>query len=309
MSLDLSALPPSLVGHSTRIAGGQMSVSTYPLQMPGRPGSRSAVNSFSPGSRLRLMRLLLRLPWPAEEIALMTLTFATDVEGKYAKACLNKLHVWLDYQYPTAEVVWKLEYQRRGVPHFHLLVRPLPGSSFPDDFTSQVEGQWRYRMGCGFIDRRDVFSRGGVIRYMANYLTKKEGGEKAYQERVPEGAWSGRFWGVWGHPELMPEFVAELTHNQFQYVLFVVNDRLERGGVEFRLRASKSSSRYDPALAYLIRGIVAGELPTDVELSVMTPEERSRWHYYVDSGVLRFLAENFPAADEEECQSVGLELS
>jgi hypothetical protein len=238
-----------------------------------------------------------------DEINMITLTFADVVDGEFAKSCLHRLHVWLDYQYPTAGVVWKLEYQRRGAPHFHLLVRPLPGSSFPDDFTSKLRGEWS-RVGGGFVQESKKVDRRGVIHYMANYLAKKTGA-KSYQEQVPAGVWSGRFWGVWGKPELMPEFVAKLTDEQFQYVLFFVNDLLERGGVEFKMRACKTSSRYDPVLAYLIRAVVAGELPNSAELSVMTEDERGRWDYYVDSGVLKFLAANFPEGEVEVSESVG----
>ena len=294
MSYSLSATPPRYVAHSTRIAGGQLSVSTYPLQMPGKPGLRSSVNSFSSASRLRLGRLLFRLPWPNDEVAFVTLTFSEDVDGKFAKSCLNKLRSWLDYQYPSAEVIWKLEFTKRGRHHFHLLARPLTGATLPDDFATRLESQWRYRMECGFILVKQVYNRGGAIRYFADYLSKKQGGEKSYQEEVPEGVWSGRFWGMWGRPELMPELSVKLTDEQFEYVLAVVNGRLRRDGEKFEFWASKTSKRYDPPIAYLIRALVSGESPTAHEWLVMTEDERSRWDYLVDSGVLAFFVENYP---------------
>jgi hypothetical protein len=227
-------------------------------------------------------------------VAFVTLTFAVDVDGKYVKSCLNKLHSWFDYQYPTAEVVWKLEFTGKGRHHFHLLARPLPGSSLPEDFAARLESQWRFRMKCGFIGCKQVYNRGGAIRYFQDYLTKKEGGAKDYQEKLPEGVWGGRWWGSWGHPELMPEFVADLTGEQFEYVLAVINGRLRNDGVGFEFWRSKTSKRYDPPIAYLIRAIVSGESPTAHEWLVMTDDERARWDYLVDSGLLAFFAENYP---------------
>jgi len=303
LSVHLSATPPRFVAHSTRIAGGQLSVSTFPLQMPGKPGVRSSVSSFSSASRLRLSRLLFRLPWPNEEVAFVTLTFAEDVDGKFAKSCLNKLHSWFDYQYPSAEVVWKMEYTKRGRQHFHLLARPVPGSPLPDDFSTRLESQWLGRMNCGFILVKQLYNRSGAIRYFSDYLSKKQGGDKYYQEQVPDGVWSGRFWGLWGHPELLPEFSCYLSDHQFEYVLAVVNGRLLRDGVDFRFWASKTSKRYDPPVAYLVRAMVTGESPTAHEWLVMTDDERSRWEYLVDSGGLALFVENFPP-DEHEGENV-----
>jgi hypothetical protein len=92
----------------------------------------------------------------------------------------------------------------------------------------------------------------------------------------------------------MPEFVEDLTSEQFEYVLAVINGRLRNDGVGFEFWRSKTSKRYDPPIAYLIRAIISGELPTAHEWLVMADEERSRWDYLVDSGVLAFFAENYP---------------
>jgi len=303
LSAHLSATPPRFVAHSTRVVGGQLSVSTFPLQMPGKPGVRSSVNSFSSASRLRLSRLLFRLPWPNDEVAFVTLTFADDVDGKFAKSCLHNLHRWFDYQYPSAEVVWKMEFTKRGRQHFHLLARPLPGSSLPDDFATRLRSQWEFRMGCGFILVKQLYNRSGAIRYFSDYLSKKEGGRKYYQEQVPDGVWSGRFWGVWGRPELLPEFSSYLSDEQFDYVLAVVNLCLFRERVDFRFLSSKTSKRYDPPVASLVRAVVSGEAPTSSELLLMTEDERLFWDYLVDSGRLAFFADNFPP-DEHEGGSV-----
>jgi len=304
VTVNPSSTPPSFVAHSTRVSGGQLSVSTFPLQMPGKPGARSSVNSFSSASRLRLSRLLFRLPWPNEEVAFVTLTFAEDVDGKFAKSCLNRLRSWFDYQYPSAEVVWKLEFTKRGRHHFHLLARPVPGSPLPDDFATRLRSQWQFRMQCGFILSKQVYNRGGAIRYFADYLSKKQGGAKSYQEQVPDGVWSGRFWGLWGRPELLPEFSVQLTDDQFRYVLMVLNLLLGIEGVDFRFLCDRSSKRYDPVLSYLVRALVDGEAPNSLEWLVMTEDERARWDDFVDSGRLRFYWEHFPP-DEHECENVG----
>jgi hypothetical protein len=130
---------------------------------------------------------------------------------------------------------------------------------------------------------------------MANYLAKKSG-DKAYQEIVPDGVWSGRFWGVWGHPPLLPETVTRVSADQFATVVDYVNACLEARGESFRFRFSKTSSRYDPALAYVIRFALLGESVSDAELAVMSDRERAEWNLLVDSGAAHELAERFPEA-------------
>jgi hypothetical protein len=231
---------------------------------------------------------------------MFTLTFAEDeVDGKFAKSCLDGLHRWFSRNYPESEVAWKLEFQRRGTPHFHLLVRPTPGSPISPDVFPRVVRAWK-RLGGGRIayESKGSDSRRGVISYMANYLAKKSG-DKAYQEIVPDGAWSGRFWGIWGHPELLPEAVDRVTFDQFLYVVDYINVFLGKRGVEFRFRNYKTSSRYDPALAYAIRAALLGESATDSELAVMSAAELAEWNELVDSGLVRELCEGFPEGSVE----------
>jgi hypothetical protein len=295
---DLSPAPPASVGHSTRVVGGQVSMSSYPVPTASRPGPRGSVSSFSPSSRLRLGRFLLRLPWPNEEVGFCTLTFAEDLDGKRAKACLNTLHTWFGRHYPLGELVWKLEFTKRGRHHFHLLARPVPGSPLPVDFGARLEAQWRFRMRCGFILVNRVYSRSGAIRYFSEYLSKKDG-PKSYQEQVPPGVWSGRFWGVWGHPYLLPEVVLRLTDAQFSFLLGVVNAFLQRGGSSFRFRAHRTSKRDDAPLAYLVRAVCTGESVSPLERVLMTDDERSTWDTLVQSGFVHWLWRNFPRGDLE----------
>ncbi len=109
-------------------------------------------------------------------------------------------------------MVWRLEFQRRGAPHFHLLAFV---DATPSELHEFVSRSW-YE-ACGEISPehlragtnvQKVKSWRGMMAYAAKYMGKLE--------QVSPGVESpGRFWGVWSK-ELLPisvEVVA-LDHHQ-----------------------------------------------------------------------------------------------
>ncbi len=83
------------------------------------PPRRGSVCGFSPASRRRLRRLLATVRWPLLPPAhFVTLTFhdvPADWLGRF-RALLE----WLRRR--DAWYIWRLELQKRGAPHFHLIV-------------------------------------------------------------------------------------------------------------------------------------------------------------------------------------------
>lgn len=96
---------------------------------------RAKIGGFSRQSRRRLLYLLASIDQQASGLPLfVTLTHpGKDWEG-YAeemKRHLDNFHRWLSYRHPEASAFWRLEMQKRGAPHFHLLV----GVGFLDCFS------------------------------------------------------------------------------------------------------------------------------------------------------------------------------
>lgn len=101
-------------------------------------GKRSEVTEFTNASRKRLMEKLNRLDEKAlcnakEQPKFITLTygqvFPNPQDSKMnLKAFLERLR----RRWPNATGFWRLEFQKRGAPHFHLILFGLPFLPFMD---------------------------------------------------------------------------------------------------------------------------------------------------------------------------------
>jgi len=86
-------------------------------------GLRGRVCGFSRASRRRLLRTLGRVNQAAVPL-FVTLTYPAvwPSDGAVVKIHFDRWVKRLHRAFPAAGVVWKLELQRRGAPHFHCLV-------------------------------------------------------------------------------------------------------------------------------------------------------------------------------------------
>jgi hypothetical protein len=185
---------------------------------------RGPITSWSEDSRRRLRRALARLDRRrlGESALEMTLTYPGDWQawcstGKQAKRDLRAfVERWARNYGERPNAVWKLEFQRRGAPHFMLLLKPPQGRTLDDvrEFTARSWAEIvtggsdakHARAGTEVSQVRD-FDR--IISYMAGYLTKRKG----HQETPPAGFDTGRWWNV--PTELMhPSYSIELEPGQ-----------------------------------------------------------------------------------------------
>ena len=153
--------------------------------------------------------------------AMVTLTYPGDWEtvvptGRDAK---THLKAWVRrYERRWGEtliMVWKLEFQARGAPHFHLYMSPPLDSGFR---------RWLSRSWSEVVDHPDPVQRARheaagtgvdfapglgwsdpkrIAVYFAKHAAPNNASSKEYQHRVPElwqkpHAGPGRFWGVAG---------------------------------------------------------------------------------------------------------------
>jgi hypothetical protein len=210
-------------------------------EVPEQDPSRE-ITEWSRKSRANMVRALCELDYrpllndAARLPAMMTLTYPGDwltvaPDGKTAKRHLQALRK----RYTKAwnrdlHAVWKLEFQGRGAPHFHLLAVPphgvarTPGrrarkaawvgaglpfrmwlSAVWADIVAHPDPEERRRhelAGTG-VDFAEGL-RASDPKRVAVYFTKHGAfSAKEYQNRVPEewqapGKGPGRFWGYWG---------------------------------------------------------------------------------------------------------------
>ncbi|MQB01777.1 MAG: hypothetical protein GEU78_16100 [Actinobacteria bacterium] len=182
-------------------------------------GVRSDIKCWSAASRRRLLFYMASLDFKrvasrwGGRFAFVTLTWRDDPGPDEVRRQRNHFLQRLGDRLGARRWVWKLEFQRRGAPHLHLLVwTPFVSDVELSDFRrwtwdawDDVSGGYVSESGVRGLHRTDVdWCRAkDVARYIAFDLTKSS---KGYQFTVPE-TWShtGRWWGTSG-------LVAEWLH-------------------------------------------------------------------------------------------------
>jgi hypothetical protein len=188
---------------------------------PPRIGARrGAITTWTKASRRRLLKLGNAIDWQgilAESggaFLMVTLTYRDDPGPAATKAHLHAMRKRFERHLGVVRGLWKMEFQRRGVAHLHLLLWvPFDGAGGLTVFRRWLWAAWEsvsgghHRVDADFLRREPT--RAGA--YFAGYAAK---GSKEYQHEVPE-EWSGtgRWWGAWN---LRPAWVERpLTEREF----------------------------------------------------------------------------------------------
>ena len=220
-----------------QVAGYLERGEAVPEQDPSRE-----ITEWSRKSRANMVRALCELDYrplladPSRLPSMLTLTYPGDwltvaPDGKAAKRHLQALRKRFCKAWGVdLHAVWKLEFQGRGAPHFHLLMVPphgrarVPGkrarraawvgAGLP--FRMWVSVVWADIVGHPDPEERRNHELAGTgvdfaeglrasdPKRVAVYFTKHGSfRDKEYQNRVPEqwqapGKGPGRFWGYWG---------------------------------------------------------------------------------------------------------------
>lgn len=153
-------------------------------------GKRGKITLFSRASRRRLMQTIAKTKKSALPV-FITLTYPGEwsKDAKRWKRDLRVFWMRLERRFPHISAVWKLEFQKRGAPHYHLLVW---GAEYAP-LLLQVGRLWYEVVGSG--DERHLLAGTrvekvrdwrGVMSYASKYLGKLEVSTSEV----------GRFWGV-----------------------------------------------------------------------------------------------------------------
>jgi hypothetical protein len=166
---------------------------------------RGKVAGFSAKSRNRLMRTLGEVRRDCLPVFVtLTYPFAFPDMAEHFKRDLDNIIKRLARKFPEVAGVWKLEPQKRGAPHFHLLVW---GASY-SELLSFVPQAWYEIAGGGDENHlrwhkgelanspcvQQIESQRGVFWYASKYMSKEVG--------VMFSDW-GRWWGVF-HRDNLP---------------------------------------------------------------------------------------------------------
>jgi hypothetical protein len=172
---------------------------------------RGRVAGYSRRSRRRLMDLTASIHRErAGRPLFVTLTYPRqwDPDPEVWKQDLESFGKRLLRRYPRASFIWRLEFQRRGAPHFHLLM-------FGADWVPArwLGRSWAEIVGKGTADPDHL--RAGVEvkrvrswRGVASYASKGMAHELGKQDQaLSEAQLVGRWWGVVNRSALPVEIV------------------------------------------------------------------------------------------------------
>jgi len=198
---------------------------------------RSKVSVFSRASRLRLLQKMATIKEKGLKSVFVTLTYGQAFPSpREAKRHLDNLMKQLRRKHEKVSGFWRLEFQQRGAPHFHLLLFGLPFME-----KGELAARWANIVGEAYWDysRDEVqhpFTRIELLqsakhasRYVAKYVGKvdtSEGGFNIASYLTDEGEFIhpltgdncgsiGRWWGVFNAENLPLADLVEIVVDGF----------------------------------------------------------------------------------------------
>ncbi len=187
---------------------------------------RDCVKNFSDKSRLRIKKLFARVRISSyKEIVFLTLTWHyayKSLGGDY----YSKLNLFLQYlrdNIPDIDYVWRLEFQKRGAPHFHLIVlfKKKQGKKGVARFTKICTQAWHRIADPDSVRHKDY---GCLVAIAENYKQAFAYVSKycAKESEVHEEEYTGRRWGRSRTLDLSPVFELNVPYAFYKFARQVI---------------------------------------------------------------------------------------
>jgi hypothetical protein len=237
--------------------------------------NRSSITNYSMKSRKRFFEALLTMDWEkisVNTIRELTLTYPAiyPKDGVVLKSQFDAFAKRLKRfgsEYGQIAFAWKLEFQKRGAPHFHLIIItrfPIPLNTLREwalTSWSDFVGKWIHSLD-QYSDEEKLSaiekhrkagieadcvrkSKHGLVCYLAWYIGKEKGKAKEHQHVVPaEFQNVGRWWGFYGKNTGLLHFrkeTAALTEEQFLDLENKIKKTWEDNGKHYKTREEKIS--------------------------------------------------------------------
>lgn len=207
-------------------------------QLPRGGGVRGKVTRFSSQSRKRMLELLASIRLPFLNAFFMTLTYPSEYsrDPKVWKRDLDTFLKRLRRRCPGVRGIWRMEFQLRGAPHYHLLVWGV--DLHPLLFRQWVKATWFVVVGSG--DERHyragtqcdrVGSRRGATYYVSKYAAKAS--ELPVDPETGELLEVGRWWGKFGELPTAPALMVEIDLTQAIDLRRLVAKLLQSRGLRY----------------------------------------------------------------------------
>ncbi|MCX7926384.1 MAG: hypothetical protein N2554_11340, partial [Fimbriimonadales bacterium] len=187
-------------------------------------GTRGPVrNVWSRHSRNRLIKTVFSLLPRLQQSHnyAITLTYRQRCP-KESKRDLHCFRVRLARRLAGLEwfVIWKMEFQQRGVVHYHLILN-VQKEICLKDLRQYVSQSWaeivddpQLAITGTRVDAISLERVEQVLVYVVGHAVTKK---KDYQNQAVHAQWTGRWWGVWNKPSIS-ETVIPITFSESQKI-------------------------------------------------------------------------------------------
>lgn len=180
---------------------------------------RGNVEEFTKQSRFRMLRMLARIEPPRSDgyrfkVSFVTLTTRLVYHPREFKDFMSRWFKRLGRKFPHVAVVWRLEYQKRGAPHCHLILYNAPwiDKSWVQETWGEIVGQAQ-----PFTRIERIRSYKHLMSYASKYCGKVETTgfnnvtylTASHANKKLVSVSPGRVWGV--HNRAMLPFAEEST--------------------------------------------------------------------------------------------------
>lgn len=160
-------------------------------------GDRKIVKGLSKGSRRRLITLINSLGHTGEAF-FVTLTMREASEDfNQWKTWLNRTLTSLRKGFPQLSGIWRLEFQKRGIPHFHFLLYTNSVLNLRE-LQDKIQTYWSNAVGkqntgsMGTKNQSNTVQRIRDIRKCGFYLSIYQAKNEQDRKDIP----TGRTWGI-----------------------------------------------------------------------------------------------------------------
>jgi len=225
-------------------------------------GKRGKIKDFSRKARNRLGQFLFSLPTLATFFATVTYAAFYPADPKEWKRHLHLLQLALNAQFGDSFHIWKLEAQRRGAPHYHILIWTTKSYSLTY-IRRWIRKKWieivNYTPGTQMrknhegqgSDVQRVHSPKQMSRYIMKYFAKEE-------ENLEAWACPGRFWGVGNKKNfpLMTEKIFELNGQDYQTLKRIVRRWMKKFAPNYARRCGHMYSFFAYVSSKIIEDII-----------------------------------------------------
>lgn len=204
----MSSISHSVETFNIEFCGGLVAVAHARVRLDSQQGlnqsKRGVISEFSPKSRLRMLKLMAKINWTDHKAIFITLTYPqTWPDNKTAKNHARAFLKRINRRFPDVKipVIWRLEFQERGAPHFHLLLIDMPFIHY-----TEIQQMWMDIIG---ETNQRVFTRIEMIQskrhamyYVSKYMAKRKPLHSGFNpvpylaDNEPESEFLGRLWGI-----------------------------------------------------------------------------------------------------------------